>query len=102
MIKLRDFWSMGKTEEMFECDFYSPFVGSAYSVKSISSELMPGYFSFWKTLVRRSFACVRMRQQDKNPVVMDVECVGVPRENVTRVEGTYQGYIQKMSLREHY
>ena len=87
---------------LFEEDFYSSSQGLAYSVKSVRSELKLGYFSFWQRLLRNNLACVRMRQQEQYPVVMEVECVGVPKEHVPRAYGLYQGYFLDIPLREHY
>ncbi len=102
MIKLGDFWFVGKADGMFEYDFYSPIESLVYAVKSVSSELTRDYFSWWNRLKRKSFACVRMTQQQKNPVAVEIECVGVQRENYRRKEGINRGLLKKMLLREHY
>lgn len=89
MTQLGDFWSVGKTDDLFEQDFYSSAQGIAYSVKSVRSELSPEYFSFWRRLLRKNFACVRREQQIKNPAVMKVECVGVPKSDIARAKEAY-------------
>ncbi len=90
MPRLKEFWSMGKTEGLFENDFYSEEGRFAYHVCVVYRKLSGDYFSLTKRLKRWAFACVRMSQQQRNPVFLEV----IGKEHSTRVD--LERYVGEM------